>query len=71
MTERKPEEVIIPPVRLNELVVLMRCLEHEFESERTTASDKAPVKSMYSRAAANERNSRAAYLRLMGHDSQK
>ena len=51
MTERKPEDVIIPPMpmRLNELVVLMRCLENAFESERTTESDKMVVREIMRR----------------------
>lgn len=51
MAERKPEDAIIPPMpmRLNELVVLMRCLEDAFESERTSESDKAVVREIMRR----------------------
>src|SRR5215467_10880329 len=51
MAQRKPKDVIIPPMpmRLNELVVLMRCLESAFESERTSKSDKTVVREIMRR----------------------
>ena len=51
MTERKPEDVVIPPMpmRLNELVVLMRCLENARESERTNENDKTVVREIMRR----------------------
>jgi hypothetical protein len=36
-------------MRLNELVVLMRCLENAFESERTSESDKTVVREIMRR----------------------
>jgi hypothetical protein len=46
MAERTPEDAIIPsmPLRLNELVVLMRCLKHALESERISEGDKTVVR---------------------------
>jgi len=38
-------QTVPDPLNRNELVVLMRCLEHEFELERTTESDKRLVES--------------------------
>jgi len=51
MAERKPEGVIFPPMpmRLNKLVVLMRCVENAFESERTSESDKTLVREIMRR----------------------
>jgi len=45
MAERTPKDAIIPsmPLRLNELVVLMRCLKDALESERITEGDKTLV----------------------------
>ena len=46
MAERTPEEAIIPsmPVRLNELLVLMRCLKAALESESISEGDKTVVR---------------------------
>ena len=51
MTERTPEDAIIPstPLRLNELVVLMRCLKDTLESERISESDKTVVRQIMRR----------------------
>ena len=45
MAERAPENALIPsmPMRLNELVVLMRCLKDALESERMSEGDKTVV----------------------------
>jgi hypothetical protein len=45
MAEPTPEDAIIPsmPLRLNELVVLMRCLKGALESERISEGDKTVV----------------------------
>jgi len=37
------------PMRLNKLVVLMRCVENAFESERTSESDKTLVREIMRR----------------------
>jgi hypothetical protein len=51
MAERSPEDAIIPsmPMRLNELVVLMRCLKGAFESERISEGDKTVVQELMRR----------------------
>jgi hypothetical protein len=51
MPERAPENAIIPsmPMRLNELVVLMRCLKDTLESERISESDKTVVQEIMRR----------------------
>jgi len=50
MAERKPEDAVIRmPMRVNELVVLMRCLKNALQSERTSESDKTVVREMMHR----------------------
>jgi len=51
MAERTPEEAIIPsmPVRLNELLVLMRCLKAALESESISEGDKTVVREIMRR----------------------
>jgi hypothetical protein len=51
MPERTPENAIIPsmPLRLNELVVLMRCLKDGLESERISKGDKTVVREIMRR----------------------
>jgi hypothetical protein len=51
MAERSAEDAIIPsmPMRLNELVVLMRCLKAAFESERISEGDKTVVQELMRR----------------------
>ena len=51
MAERTPEDAIIPsmPLRLNELVVLMRCLKDVVESERISERDKTVVREIMRR----------------------
>lgn len=51
VAERTPEEDIIPsmPLRLNELLVLMRCLQAARESERISEGDKTVVREIMRR----------------------
>jgi hypothetical protein len=51
MAERTPEDAIIPsmPLRLSELVVLVRCLKDAFESERVSGDDKTVVQEIMHR----------------------
>ncbi len=51
MAEGTPEDAIIPsrPLRLNELVVLMRCLKDVLESERISEGDKTVVREIMRR----------------------
>ena len=51
MAERTPEDATIPsmPLRLNELVVLKRCLIDAVESERIRECDKAVVREIMRR----------------------
>lgn len=51
MAERTPEDAIIPsmPLRLNELVVLMRCLNGALASERISGGDKTVVREIMRR----------------------
>lgn len=51
MAQRTPEDAIIPsmPLRLNELVVLMRCLKDVLESERIGDADKTVVREIMRR----------------------
>ena len=50
MPERMPEdEITSMPIRLNELVVLMRCLKNGFESERICETDKEVVRRLMHR----------------------
>jgi hypothetical protein len=51
MALRTPEDAIIPsmPLRLNELVVLMRCLKEVLGSERIGDSDKTVVREIMRR----------------------
>jgi hypothetical protein len=51
MAERSAADAIIPsmPMRLNELVVLMRCLKVAFESERISEGDKTVVQELMRR----------------------
>jgi hypothetical protein len=50
MAERKPDDAVIRmPMRLTELVVLMRCLKNESQSERTSESDKTVVREIMRR----------------------
>jgi len=46
MAERRPEDAIIPsmPLRLNELVVLMHCLNEALESERISEGNKTVIR---------------------------
>jgi hypothetical protein len=51
MAQRTPEDAIIPsmPMRLNELVVLMRCLKEVLGSERIGDADKTVVREIMRR----------------------
>jgi len=51
MAEPTPEDAIIPsmPLRLNELLVLMRCLNGALELERTSDGDKTVVREIMRR----------------------
>jgi hypothetical protein len=51
MAQRTPEDAIIPSMhlRLNELVVLMRCLKEVLGSERIGDSDKTVVREIMRR----------------------
>ena len=51
MAERTPEDAIIPSMllRLNELVVLMRCLKDALESEHMSEGDKPVVREIMRR----------------------
>ena len=51
MAERTPEDAIIPSMllHLNELVVLMHCLNEALESERISESDKTVVRQIMRR----------------------
>jgi hypothetical protein len=51
MAERTPEDAIIPsmPLRLNELVVLMRCLNEALELERISEGDKTVIREIMRR----------------------
>ena len=51
MAERTPKDAIIPsmPLRINELIVLMRCLSGAMESERISEGDKTVVREIMRR----------------------